>query len=391
MIDYEKMLPYCQTSIQTKTIQAVIQTGSITKAARDMGKNRSTVRECVDSIHARAAREESDLLMDDGGKVAPGRVIGKTTHTLKDPLTGERQWVRTDVDGEIKLMLMEQAIKGLMTELAPIPKIKEPKKARYDESQMVAIPVGDPHVGLLATTQETLCGDWDLPIAVRTHAAATDDLMQRAPRTRDARVVIMGDLMHFDGMKAMTAQSGNMLDTDTRYPLMFRTATAVVRRMIDEALKKHFNVEVIIVKGNHDESSSICLSQLLEVLYANNSRCTIIPNDSKFIPSVWESNFSLYVHGDGLTDKKKMGVVTSLFKKEHGNAEFTHVIAGHLHHAKVIEDGGMTLEIVQALPNPDAWHSSSGFVTSDQAMTCHVYRAEGGIAQRLTHYPRFVK
>jgi len=89
-----------------------------------------------------------------------------------------------------------------------------------------------------------------------------------------------------------------------------------------------------------------------------------------------------------LTPQKKADIATAKYRKEHGAANFTHVVTGHLHHNKVDELGGAMVEIFSVLTPEDAWHMEGGYVTSRQAAHQVTYHKEGGIYQRSETNPR---
>jgi UDP-2,3-diacylglucosamine pyrophosphatase LpxH len=249
------------------------------------------------------------------------------------------------------------------------------------------IVIGDPHLDMYASKDET-GHDWNLEIACERHLKAVLGLLKRAPAADTGMLTILGDSLHRDSLKALTPASGNLVDVSSRVSRAIKYATRLFRAMIIEMLKNHKKVVVVFVRGNHSETLELCLRDMLEIAFEKNKRVDVLENTSKHIPYSFGRNFLLCTHGDRLNDQKKADIAVSMFRDQHGAAKFTHVLSGHVHHSSVKEVSGCYIETFQALPTPDAWHTESGYVTSDQSVSMLTYHRQGGIVSRLNEYPR---
>lgn len=61
----------------------------------------------------------------------------------------------------------------------------------------------------------------------------------------------------------------------------------------------------------------------------------------------------MFTHGDKLNEQRKADIVTSMFRKQHGEATFSHVLSGHNHHATQRDVSGVLVETFPVLPVPD--------------------------------------
>lgn len=299
-------------------------------------------------------------------------------------------------DGEIKLQWIkekasEQELQKQVDKIIQslsIPKFKPIKPPKFTTDDLYNVYVfGDPHIDMLAWAPES-GQDWDLDIAVERHISAMTDMVNRSPKCNIGILATMGDLFHRDSMKAITPNGGNIVDVDGRLSRSWDRGVEMIRAMIDKMLKKYQRVVYICVRGNHSETLELILAKTIRIAYENEPRVEVLDNTPKEIPYSIGRNFLLFVHGDGLNDQKKAGMVTSRYRKEHGQAAFSHVLSGHLHHAYQKEMNGVLVEIFPVLPSADAWHCANGYMMSDQAATVVTYHERGGVVGRTTSNPR---
>ena len=160
---------------------------------------------------------------------------------------------------------MAQSVKRL-------PALKEP--SRWDEDLLNLYPIADAHLGMLAWRREG-GRDWDLSIA---EEVITDGFRRAVARSEKAeRCVIgqLGDFLHFDGLLPVTPTNRHVLDADGRFPKIVSASIRIHRALIDEALRKHQFVHLIVAEGNHDPASAVWLRELLLALYEKEPRLTI--------------------------------------------------------------------------------------------------------------------
>ena len=121
--------------------------------------------------------------------------------------------------------------------------------------------------GALAWGEETRGDDWDVKVAesllIRWFAAA----IERAPDAETGVLAQLGDFLHTDGLLALTPESKNVLDADTRFQKIVRIAIRLLRPVIALLLAKHKRVIVLCAEGNHDPASSIWLREWLSAIY----------------------------------------------------------------------------------------------------------------------------
>jgi UDP-2,3-diacylglucosamine pyrophosphatase LpxH len=365
-------------SNKQKEIWALMQKGMSGRAiGRELGRSESTIRRHITKIKSIMTKHPTNPLFN----------VDKMSELI-DNRTGESvmTWYKSSQEVEDMTNLVDSMISRIKAELTPLPKSVKPSGVRKKDL-FNAFYLGDPHMNMLSWARET-GKDWDLNIALKHHDAAMADLLSRAPDASEGMLCTLGDLFHNDSLKAITPGSGNVVDVDGRLMKSWDATVLMVERILQQMLKKYDHVHYICVPGNHSETLERVFSACLKIAFKKEKRLTVHDNARKHIPFVWEKNFILATHGDRMSAQKKADVAVAKYRKEHGNAEFTHVVSGHLHHTEQKELSGAVVEIFSVLPPPDAWHMESGYVTARQAAHQITYHKAGGIFQRSETNPR---
>ena len=385
MTDYTD---FCNTERQAQVMRLHMQGLGSPKIARELKCDESNIRKTIRKIKERAAEKGFDPSVGlDRPVAAHERLKGRSQ--LVNEQTGETvlTWYKTSAEQLQAEEAIPAMIEGFKDEIPRIPKSKRPKLVKSASDYMNSIMIGDPHLDMLAYDKET-GANWDSDIAYNQHRIAVTNLINRAPPAEVMEVCVLGDSLHRDSLKALTPGSGNLVDVDGRLSRSLRVAVKLFRECITTALEKSDKVVFSIARGNHSETLELCLSMMMQIAFEKDPRVEVLDNTCKHIPYTFGDNFILTTHRDRMNDQRLADVATAMFRAKHGGAKFTHVRTGHLHHAAIKEVSGCLVETFQALPTPDAWHTESGYVSSDQAVNLVTYHKKGGIVGRMTEYPR---
>jgi len=268
------------------------------------------------------------------------------------------RWDKYGTDGQLSDGALAQAVRDAFEDF-PTTYLTHPL---YDTRPdlLTVIPLVDWHVGLLAWEEET-GGNYDLNIAQATLRRAMFDLIKATPPSGKCVVLGLGDLLHFDGYEAKTERSGNVLDTDSRYPKVLRAALQLVKYTIDLALEHHETVDVRVMQGNHDQRAALAVAIALAEGYDKNPRVTV--NDS---PSyIWFERYGKVLLGATHGDKAKMSDMPLLMAVDRpadwAASTRRRVFTGHIHHERLREVGGVVVESLRSPVAKDAWHSFEGY------------------------------
>jgi len=291
------------------------------------------------------------------------------------------QWVKTEADKEQR----EEQFRAFAEELADIVKgkVKPTKEPKSTEADLLTVyPMGDPHIGMYAWADEA-GEDFDLDIAERDLTAAMARLVQSAPKSETALILNLGDFFHADNMENRTMRSGNVLDVDTRWQKVLQVGARAFYTLVQSALKKHRDVVIRNVIGNHDDHSAVFLSLLLDAYYRNEPRVTVELSPS----AVWYMRFGKVLIGATHGDKAKWKDLAKIMAVDRpddwGQSVYRYWHTGHVHHDRVQEDMGVVMECHRTLAAKDAWHAAQGY-RSGRAMKCIVYDREYGEVERHT-------
>lgn len=221
-------------------------------------------------------------------------------------------------------------------------------------------PLADWHIGLLAWEEET-GGNYDIHIGRQVLTEAVRNLIDATPPSRHALILGLGDLLHFDGYEAKTERSGNILDTDSRYPKVLREAVRLIRYAIDLALAKHETVEVRLLAGNHDQKAALAVALALSLGYEGEDRVTIDDSPSY----LWFRRYGKVLLGATHGDKTKMDQMPLLMAvdrpEDWAASTRRRVFTGHIHHERLKEIGGVIVESLRSPVAKDAYHSFAGY------------------------------
>ena len=257
-----------------------------------------------------------------------------------------------------------------------------PAPSVSSDNLLTLIPCNDWHVNLLTWERET-GQNWDLKIAERVIGGAIDDAIDRSPPSSVGIVLGGGDLMHADDNTNRTALSGNVLEADGRHQKGIEVAQRLKVRTIDAALRKHNRVIVRVLKGNHDEYSSVAIAYFLLAWYRNEPRVTVDVDASLFFWHRFGKVFLGATHGHTVKLDKMASIMAHRRAEDWGATKFRYIHGFHVHHHSKLatEGGGVISESHQAPIPQDAWHYGAGFLSGRSVKTITYHREFGEISR----------
>jgi len=325
----------------------------------------------------------------DVSALVPDGYLIKGTSTLTDDVGNiKQQWVKTDIDAERQLEIMQAVVEGMCSVIKPLPAV--PVSARKVDKKLLNLyTVSDFHLGMLAWADET-GDDWDMKIAERLFTKWFDAAFQQAPDAGTGVITILGEMAHFDSLDAVTPTCGQVLDADTRYQKLVRYMIRMVRRVVEMALVKHQTVRLLIVQGNHDESGMIWLAEMFSTLYDNEPR-VFVDTSADVYKLVQHGKTTLFFHhGHKARFDAIEPVMIAKFRKAFGESTYSYAHVGHLHHQKIVESRNMIVEQHRTLAAKDAYASRGGWMSGRSANVI-TYSSEFGEVGRLTISPEMLK
>ncbi len=321
----------------------------------------------------RAAKKDP-ALHDYTSKPVPGgfEILGASQY---DPV--RKIWIKTKASKEHRHAQLLEAIETIGEKLPREPVIAPPASTAAD--LMCVYPMGDPHLGMYAWSEEA-GENFDLKIAERELVGAVDHLVHLAPPAETAVVINLGDFFHSDN-RLSTTTAGTPVDVDGRWSRVLGVGVRVVCRIIDRALEKHLRVIARMEIGNHDEHTSIMLAICLQHHYRDNPRVHIDTSPAHFWYHEWGKCLIMSTHGNNAKMKDLAAIMSVDMPEAWGRTLYRHAYTGHIHHDSRIELMGLTAESFRTMAPKDAWHAKQGY-RSGRDMRLDVWHKEHGMINR---------
>ncbi len=369
------------TEKQLHYINAINEFGSYRKAAAALNCSKGSIQKAIELVRMKAAKHG---YAPDFGMVhavpEPFIVKGHSTLYDKDGNT-KLQWVKTTVeDTKIQQMMLE-AIEALKEEIPRVNLMSPPPLGNHNLLNCYVIT--DYHLGMLAWSEETKGGDWDIDIAQELIIKWFAQAIQQSPDADTAVFAQLSDFLHFDGMDAVTPASKHLLDVDTRFAKLVRSAIRVLRTVIDMLLAKHQKVHVIMADANHDPVSQIWLREWFSVLYENEPRITVDKSPNPYNAYEFGKTALFFHHGHKRKVTNVSEVFAGQFREMFGRTKYAYAHTGHLHSIDVKENNLMIVEQHRTLAPADAYAARGGWLSGRDAKVI-TYHSQFGEVSRLT-------
>ena len=378
------------TPTQQKTLDAYLEHGSFRGAARALNIDESVVRRTISRIESNG---EAPWMSD---AVVPNHLaMAKTTVQYGANGEVQREWKRLLPHAEA----MSDFVESLCDRVRGSVQIPSRPIVKSNRDEILSeICCFDAHIGMYAESGETNSQNYNSDIAVKRIQNTTDALLCRMDNPRHIVVTFGGDMLHSDSRRNKTEMSGNALDVDSRYHMVVEKAVTACYDAVCMAAEVAQEVTVVVLEGNHSWHSEVWLAQVLKAAYSECKRVNIVMQRSARKHLVWGKNLLIWTHGDSVAMNHWQGIISTEFPELWGATKWRHLKMGHLHHKKAhrgkslvtsdqnggwVENHGLLVEYLPALTATDAWHSSKGFIGSQQAMSGFSYHKEYGLISRF--------
>lgn len=327
--------------------------GWIKRAAEDLDLPDPTFRSWCNKYDVKATTP-CDMVAD-GFRLKGYSEFTKTEH-------GTPIWLKTVKAEQDYWSGIEAAIR----DIEPVKDVPVP--TGLPEGDIVPwLQIGDAHIGMLASEEET-GANFDISIGEREICAAAAALISDAPPCKRMVINDLGDATHFETFKAETEASGHALDQDTRYWKMVRAYIRITRFIVEKALAKAETVDYICNQGNHSRSNDIWIAATVDALYSETGRVNVLKNESPFIAYRMGKTLVVVHHGDKAKPEKFRDIVISDFAVDWGETEFHYLDGGHVHHSQRKELAGCLFESWNNLAPRDKYAHDGGW-RSKQCMS----------------------
>jgi len=368
------------TERQSEYIDAVNEYGGIRSAARSLNLNHSTIVEALAQLRRRAATSgyapEQDMVRP---VPEPFIVRGVSTYyNAEGKASG--QWVKSKIDDSKLQEMMKAVIDGMKDDIPRLTALPAP--ALGNDNLLNCYVITDYHLGMLAWDEEA-GENWDLDIAQALVVKWFEQAIAQSPNADIAVFAQLSDFLHFDGMDAVTPASKHLLDVDTRFAKVVRSAIRVLRTVIDMLLAKHQHVHIIMADANHDPVSQIWLREWFSVLYENEPRITVDKSPNPYNAYEFGKTALFFHHGHKRKVSNVSEVFAGQFREMFGRTKHAYAHMGHYHSIDVKENNLMIVEQHRTLAPGDAYSARGGWLSGRDAKVI-TYSKQFGEVSRLT-------
>lgn len=371
---------WCETERQREVVQACMDIGNITHAAKHLQTDERSMRRMLAKIRGRAAAQGHAPEYGMTAPVPDGFMLARHAQYYDKDGKAAGKWVIATADAERKAELMREAVQAFMADHKPV----DVPPFAFPEANADIIPwiqIGDAHIGMLAHEAEA-GADFNVEIAEREICAAFKLIIDQIEPCERLVVNDLGDRDHIENTEKVTARSGVPLDAG-RPRQMIRTSSRVMRFVIDLALTKARVVDVIGNQGNHSRFGDFWMNELLQVAYAGTDRVNILDNESVFIGYRMGKTLVMTHHSDKCPVDRLAGVMMSDFQKDFAETDFHYIDIGHIHHKMAVKErDGIVVESWNTLARGDKWHRESGYRARQSMSVVFRSRTYGDVGRK---------
>ena len=359
---------------------------SKTQVAKNLGIAERNVYRAIERMKSNAAKRgyspEHDMIhvVPEGYKVK-----GVSTYYNEEGKpTG--QWVKSATDEQQRVQALLDAVEKAATALPKFKPTKPP--VNPDENLASLLTITDFHLGMKAWRVSD-GDDWDVKIARDVFLNAVNDMISASPKSGTGILNQLGDFLHWDGLVQVTPTSGHHLTGDDRYSKLVELAISVMTEAVQLMLKKFGRVIVVQAEGNHDLASSVWMRKFIKHRFEDEPRVEVIDNEFPYYAYKHGKIMLGFHHGHKMrmAQLQKLFASEPRFRKIWGECEHAYIHCGHLHHERVLDDAGATIEQHPTLAARDNYASSHGYVSQRGAKVITYDKTDGEV-HRVTVRPR---
>jgi len=380
MTAFDTQLRSYATVRELEYIEAIEKHGSQRKAAVALGVSKNAICDSINNLKKRAAKRgyspEHNLIHP----VAPGQMLRGASQLYR---RGEAEplltWVKSSADQAWQEEMMRATIAAMSEDVRGMAPISQ-APAHISKDIITVFPFGDPHVGLFCWAKEV--GEaFDLEIGRKLTLGAVDRLMETAPASDIAILLLLGDVFHMNDQTNQTPAHKHQLDVDSRFVKVLQVGIETYRHAILRALEKYNKVVVKLMPGNHDPQAIWALAFTLSAYFSNEPRVEVDLNPSKF----WYYRFGTTLLGSTHGDTVKHGQLGAIMACDRpadwGQTKHRYWLTGHVHSKNVQEFPGVICESFRTTAASDSYANGHGY-RAGRDMSCIVYHAEHGEIER---------
>lgn len=366
---------------QLELLEAIDKHGSYRRAAAALGITKGTLDAAIARVRGKAALAGHAPAHDMVHTVPDGYMVKGVSSLYDKDGKLSAQWVKSSADAQRQAEMHKATLDAMCEEIPRLSALPAPS-APFAPHLCSCYVITDYHLSMLSHHEET-GNDWDVKIAERTLLAWFTQAIAQAPASETAVFAQLSDFLHADGIEPLTPASKHLLDVDSRFYKVVRTAIRLLRQIIDMLLAKHKTLHIIMADANHDPVSQIWLREWFAVLYENEPRVTVDRSPNPYNAFEFGKVALFFHHGHKKGVANVQDVFVAQYRELYGRTKHAYAHMGHLHHTHVKEHNSMTVEQHRTLAARDAYSARGGYLSGRDAKVI-TYHREYGEVSRLT-------
>lgn len=248
-------------------------------------------------------------------------------------------WIKQKADEE---QMFNQLLDAIRENTTPVS--VNYKSSKTAEERMLEINLADMHFGL-----------------PNNYFGVLDELIDiiNSHSYEEINIVIGQDLFHNDDFRGRTSKGTLIEKVDMTNA--WSDAKHFYYNVIDKALDHSDHVNLIYVKGNHDESFAWAFVQMLGVIFP---MLNVDDSMNRRKRIHWKRCFIGLTHGCETMSKPNdlRGQFTIKFPEEFAKSTVREIHCSHLHHEKESDVYGVMVRRLSTANMEDEWSDDSGFV-----------------------------
>ena len=353
------------TERQQQAVDAYAAHGNMREAAASMDVAYSTFNELY---HKGKAKLDLDpAIADSMTAVGTGLVPALAWAKTKNP-DGTSYSVLLKPQQEATQNILDR----IVTAFEGIPSVSVPPPVSIDGDHMTVYPLYDMHIGMMAWGRETRGQDFDLKLMKSDLLHSIAKVMARSPDSSEALIILGGDTIHVNDHFNETPASRHHQDADGRFEKIIDVAIEAISGAIELVAQKHASVKIVVLRGNHDETSHIILKASLKQRYRDTDHISFpVMHGMDKSEIFWMAFGDVLIvahHGDK-AKPERLALIAADKCPDWSGKTCRVILTGHLHSLKVMDMPGVTHYTLRAFCPPDAYGANFGGVRGIQAMT----------------------
>lgn len=273
---------------------------------------------------------------------------------------------------------VSEIVREAFENIPACPQIPVPRA--FSDGLLTVYPIFDAHIGMRASADES-GEDMDNEIARSRITDGMGQCIASSPNSEKAVILIGGDALHANDQTAQTPQSRHVLDVASSYSEALDVAIQTFAACIEMAASKHKSVVVSVIQGNHDRDAFLAIMYALGERYRDNPRIEVQRRGGEFFVMEWGRVMLASHHGDKAKAERLVMHMADEWSEMWGRTRYRFYFTGHMHHAKLLDVGGVQVEQLRAVAPRDAYAASHSYSSRSEVQAITYHKDSGEVSR----------